>query len=82
MRSEPAAAYAAEGAGRSISLPLKLDESETAPGGGVCAPLCFGVYYRGWGGGEWLIVRVVAGKSKMSEASVLLDCVKTSSRSL
>lgn len=34
MRSEPAAAYAAEGAGRSISLPLKLDESETAPGGG------------------------------------------------
>lgn len=83
MRSEPAAAYAAEGAGRSISLPLKLHESETAPGGGgVCAPLCFGVYYRGWGGGEWLIVRVVAGKSKMSEASVLLDCVKTSSRSL
>lgn len=45
VRSEPAAAYAAEGAGRSISLPLKLDESETAPGG-VCASLFWGLLQR------------------------------------
>lgn len=47
MRSEPAAAYAAEGAGRSISLPLKLHESETAPGGGgLCASLFWGLLQR------------------------------------
>lgn len=57
-REEPAAAHTVEGAGCSVSLQAKQMNRKQFPGW-FYAPRCFGVYYRGWGGKEWLMVCVL-----------------------